>query len=213
MRHTDCVSEPICGCHQHRQERLVDERHDDLRLRIAHADVELDHLRTVRRQHQADVEEADERIAFGRHPGDRRARRSPSSRAPAAPRQKSGSAQTRPCLRCSGPGRRRRSVCDPARVPIGNARAPSHTTKNDTSGPDRHSSMTTRVAGVAESALAHRGDKRRLCVGRGLGDDDALAGGESVGLEHDRHAERARRARRQRVVERRRTYESAPSAR
>ncbi len=41
----------------------------------------------------------------------------------------------------------------------------------------------------AESALAHDGDDRRLGLRAIPGDDDALAGGEAVGLEHERPAE------------------------
>ena len=44
------------------------QRQDDLRLRIAEPDVELDHLRPVGGEHQTDVEEPDVRIAVGAHP-------------------------------------------------------------------------------------------------------------------------------------------------
>ena len=46
---------------------LVDQRQDDLRFGIAEPDVELDDLRAVRCQHQADVQKAAERMALGGH--------------------------------------------------------------------------------------------------------------------------------------------------
>ena len=46
-------------------------------------------------------------------------------------------------------------------------------------------------AGVAEPALAHRGDDGRFGLGAIVGDDDALAGGQAVGLQDDRESELA----------------------
>ena len=51
-------------------------------------------------------------------------------------------------------------------------------------------------AGGAELPIEHRRADGRLGLRRVLGDDDALAGGEAVGLDDDREAEVARRTRR-----------------
>ena len=95
-----------------------------------------------------------------------------------------GSARRRPCRRCSVPGRRRRSACDPGPIRRGMARRPSLIAKNETSGPVRHSSSTSRspaAPNCRSSIAAATAALRRRPVG---GDDDPLAGGESVGLDH-----------------------------
>ena len=92
-------------------------RQQRLRLGVAEADVELDHLRPVRGQHQAAVEDAVKRRAALAHQVDdrlvdrrRRARRR-ARRRPRRPGSRS------PCRRCWGRGRRRRSACSRAPGP------------------------------------------------------------------------------------------------
>ena len=51
--------------------------------------------------------------------------------------------------------------------------------------------MTSRRAGGAELPVDHRRAHRRLGLGAVVGNDDALAGGEAVGFDHDRKAELA----------------------
>ena len=72
------------------------------------------------------------------------------------------------------------------------ARAPSQTTKNDTSGPVRHSSITSRSPAAPNRRSRHRCDDGRLGRCAIVRDHDAFAGGEPVGLQHDRQAELAR---------------------
>ena len=104
-----------------------------------------------------------------------------------------GSARTRPCRRCSARGRRRRCACDPAPTTAARRRAPSASTKYDASSPTRNSSSTTRSPAPPKRrstiAVAHRGFRG----GAVLGDHDALAGGQAVGLDDQRVA-RTRRA-------------------
>ena len=69
----------------------------------------------------------------------------------------------------------------------GIAVSPSHSAKNEASSPTRNSSITISQAGVAEAAAEHHVDGG-FGFGNGLRDDDALAGGEPVGLHHDRRA-------------------------
>ena len=91
------------------------------------------------------------------------------------------------------------------------ARAPSQTTKNDTSGPVRHSSMTSRSPAAPNAARPSPRRSPRSAVGAVLGDDDALAGGEAVGLQHDR-ASRTRRDRDDAPAPRRATRRSRKRA-
>ena len=68
---------------------------------------------------------------------------------------------------------------------------PSQSAKNDTSGPSRHSSITSRAPAApnCRSSIAARiAASGFAAIGR---DDDALAGREAVGLDHDRKAELA----------------------
>ena len=75
-------------------------------------------------------------------------------------------------------------------------------TKNETSGPGQALFDHEPIAGRAELPFAHRVDDRALRGGAVLGDHDALARRETVGLQHDRQAELAAADRRERVVER-----------
>ena len=211
-RASDC-SAPGARRDEQRQQRLVDQRQDDLRFGIAEPHVELDHLRTVGGQHQADVQKAAKRMPFGRHPGDdrlddlahdARLERGVDER---ARRKRAHAAGVR------ARGRRRRCACDPAPMPIGTARAPSQTTKNDTSGPVRHSSMTSRSPAAPNRRSRHRRGDGRLGGRAILGDDDALAGGETVGFQHDRKSELAGPHDAERLVRPIRTCGSARSAR
>ncbi len=73
-------------------------------------------------------------------------------------------------------------------------------TKNETSGPVSRSSSTTRASRGAEGAVDHHHANRRLGLVTVLGNDHALAGGQTVGLDHDRAAELAAANRPNRVV-------------
>ena len=116
----------------------------------------------------------------------------PRARRPASA---AGSARTRPCRRCSGRGRRRRCACDPAPTTCG--------TKRAAVGRGRSTTPPAR----RETLRARRGRRRRRTGGRPsprrtvasarraiLGDHDALAGRQAVGLDDEREA-RAHRAR------------------
>ena len=106
-------------------------------------------------------------------------------------------ASTRPCRRCSGPGRRRTRACGPApartaarrvrrtaRTPT--ARDRSCPLRSRTCGPASPNASPDRYARTASRASASR-----------LGDDHALARGEPVGL-HDVQAAAASRGTRTR---------------
>ena len=84
-------------------------------------------------------------------------------------------------------------ACDPAPCRAATARRPSQSAKNDTSGPLRHSSSTTRAPAAPNwrSSIAARiAASAVFAIGR---DDNALAGREAVGLDDDRQAELAAR--------------------
>ena len=72
-------------------------------------------------------------------------------------------------------------------VPSGMAVVPSHRAKKLASSPTRHSSMTSS-APAAPSAPPSMASIGRLGLGDARRDDDALAGGEAVGLDDDRRA-------------------------
>ncbi len=61
----------------------------------------------------------------------------------------------------------------------------------DTSRPRRNSSMRTRLPGGAELLLDHHLRDRLFGLLGVVADDDALAGGQAVGLDDDREAELA----------------------
>ena len=96
-------------------------------------------------------------------------------------------ANRRPCRRCWGRCRRRRRACDPARW-----RAPAHVVPSHEREEARllacHEFLDHDLgAGRAERA-GEAGVDRRVGLVDGHRDDDALAGGEAVGLDHDRRA-------------------------
>ena len=99
--------------------------------------------------------------------------RRPGGRAPAS---------TRPCRRCSGPGRRRRSACSPAPGRTARTRRPSHRASSETSSPTSRSSITSeRPASPNAPPSIERAAS--LGLGRRLATTTALAGGEPVGLD------------------------------
>ena len=127
--------------------------------------VELDHLRSIGGQHQADVKETAKRTAL-RPPSPRSpARRCRGRFAPRAAHRAPRSAQMRPSHPCSAPCHRRRSACDPAPTP-----------------------MAVRVA-VADD------EERDLGTGQTFFDDDAIAGRAKPMLGHERRDGGARRQR------------------
>ena len=154
-RHDVCCSRPAAAATSSGSSgSSIRDRHD-LRLGIAEADVELDHLGTVRGQHESDVKESAERIPSAAIPRNHRVddlahhpivKRGIDER---ARRERSHAAGVRTTIVVEDSLvilRRTDRKC-PAAVA---------TTKNETSGPLRHSSITSRSAGVAESALGHR---------------------------------------------------------
>ena len=61
-------AETACGrLGEHRTQIIGDHRQYDLRLGIAEPDIELDHLRAIRRQHEAGVKEAAKLASFAAH--------------------------------------------------------------------------------------------------------------------------------------------------
>ena len=87
-------------------------RQHGLRLGVAEADVELEHPRPLRPDHQPGVEDAgkgDPAPPSPRPPAGARWRRSPRPR----PARSPAPASSCPCRRCSAPRRRRRSACSP----------------------------------------------------------------------------------------------------
>ena len=199
-RHVRCRSSPAAAAASSGSQRFIDAREDDLRFRIAQPYVELDDLRTGRGQHQADVEKSAERLAFSGHAGDHRlddlARHARLERGvhQRARRERAHAAGIRPAVVVEdalvilrGTDRQRAfAVADEERGDLGSGEALlDHQT----------------IAGGPEATLAHRCGDRRLRRRSILGDDDALAGSQSVGLQHEREAERARAHHRQRFVE------------
>ena len=72
-------------------------------------------------------------------------------------------------------------------VASGSACSPSHSAKKDASSPSMNSSITTSAPALAEFAAEHHVDGgERFLVSHGH--DDALAGGQTVGLDDDRRA-------------------------
>ena len=63
---------------------------------------------------------------------------------------------------------------------------PSVNARTEASSPSRHSSISTRSAGRAELALDHHEVQRRAGLGLRVTDDDSLARGQAVGLDHHR---------------------------
>ena len=91
-----------------------------------------------------------------------------------------------PCRRCSGPRRRRRCACSPARAPSARRVSPSHSASSESSSPSR--CLLDHDAPGAEALLDEERLERRARLRLVGGDDHALAGGQPVELEHDRVA-------------------------
>ncbi len=110
-------------------------------------------------------------------------------------------ANRRPCRRCSAPCRRRTRACGPARSPAPARASPSHSAKNEASSPVEEFLDHDLGARRAERAAEHHVDGGERLIER-HGDDNALAGGEAIGLDDDRRALRAHvRFRRLRIAE------------
>ena len=163
-----------------------DTRQHDLGLGVAEADVVLDDLGAVGGEHHPRVEHAAVvGVVVGEPPqrGSHRAvhhlvdDRVGDDRAPVS---------TRPCRRCWDRGRRRATRLKSCAGARGSAASgsPLHTTSSDSSGPVRPSSIDERAPGVAERLARQVGAHRVARLGERLGDDDALARGETVGLDH-----------------------------
>ena len=140
-----------------------------------------------RRQHHAGIEHAAERRAARLHAGNRRQDDLRHDLRRGSPASRTASANRRPCRRCSGPGRGRTRACGPARRRAAIAVSPSHSAKKLISRPARNSSITTSAPAAPNApsnimAMAASASRQRH------GDHDALAGGEPVGLDHDRRA-------------------------
>ena len=73
-------------------------------------------------------------------------------------------------------------------VAIGSAVLPSTIEMKLASSPSRNSSITTRAPAVAEGVAGEHVAHRGLGFGQRHRDDHALAGGQAIGLDHDRRA-------------------------
>ena len=131
-------------------------RQHGLGLRVAEAHVELEHLRAVRGQHQAGVEDAVERRAAARQLVEDRLVDLARTRSSERRRRSRRPARRRPSRPCWGRCRRRRCACSRAPGRAGararRRRAPAATPRR----PSRNSSTTHRV--LAEAPL----DQHRL---------------------------------------------------
>ena len=175
---------PHRGCNEQRQQRFRDARQDHLRLGIPESCVEFDHLWTGGGQHEPDVQNTTERMTLGGHPAHHglhdlvhaaRLQRLVHER---ARRERAHPAGVRPLVVVE-------DTLVVLREPMGSARSPSLTTKNDTSGPARHSSTTDGRRLRQSSALSSR--RRRRTRFRAIGgDNDALPCRESIRLEDER---------------------------
>ena len=110
VAHCDAGSGEVAvgGRSQNREQVAVEPRHQNLGLGVAEARVELEHARAVLGEHQPGEEAADERRAppgeLSEHGLDRPVRRERAGSEAMAREHR------RPCRRCSGRGRRRRSA-------------------------------------------------------------------------------------------------------
>ena len=172
---------------QQPEQVVLQPRHDHLAFRIAEAGVVFDQLRAVLADHQAGEQHALEGAALGLHRRDRRLddlAPSPARRSRASP---PGPANRRPCRRCSA----RVAVADALvilrRGKSQSALSPSLSAKKEASSPSRNSSITASAPAAPKAAGEH-GVHGLFRLGERHGDDHALAGGEPVGLDHDRRA-------------------------
>ena len=98
------------GAHQQRRQRGVEQRQERLGLRVAEAGVELDHPRAARGQREAGVEQPGERRAAAGQLVDGRLQHVAQHLVDQAGRRPRAAACRRPCRRCWGRRRRRRSA-------------------------------------------------------------------------------------------------------
>ena len=163
----------------------LEPRQHRLRLGVAEAAVELEHLGPGGGQHQPGVEDAVEgrpaAAPSARRSAGGRSRRSPATRRVVEAGHRASSC---PCRRCSARGRRRRSACSPAP-----ARAATHVL----AVAERQQRELLAVEellehdlGGAEAPLDEEGLDRLARLGLVGADDHALARGQPVGLEHRR---------------------------
>ena len=159
-------------------------RQHRLRLGIAEATVELEHLRPVRGDHQARVEHPVVRRfragASGRRSAGGRRRRSPRCGHDRTPEP----ASSCPCHPCSARDRRRRSACSPGPGASGTTFSPSQSASSDSSSPSRCSSSTTSVSPNRRSTKKTSTASRASASRRR--DDHALPGGQPVRLQDRR---------------------------
>ena len=211
---TVCAARPAAAADEQRQQRLVDERQDDLRFGIAEPHVELDHLRAVRASASGRRKESRETDALRRAmPAStgstisRMMRASQRGVDQRARRERAHAAGVRPAV-----------VVEDALVILRGADrhgARAVADRRRTTLPGRSGTPRSRARSPAapNSPIAHRRDDGGFGRRAIVGDDDALAGGEAVGLQHDRQAELADANDAQRLVGATRTCESARSAR
>ena len=108
--------------------------------------------------------------ALGRHPGEHRPHDLVASLGARRPASRAGSARTRPCRRCSDPGRRRRCACDPARSRAARTRAVGEHEERHF-WPDEELLEHDAIAGVAERPIDHR---RSIAAVRGVARSSAI---------------------------------------
>ena len=191
---------------------FVQPRHDDLRLGVAKPHVELDHFRAVRGEHQPDVQEAPERMPLALHAVEHRlndlVEHPPLDvgRQPRGRRERAHPSRVRPTVVVEDPlvilGRRQRH----ASRAVG-----EHEVRRFFA--DQELFEHDAVAGGTKAAIDHRRTDRLVRRRTVFGNDDTLACGEAVGLEHDRIAELTGRDRARARRPRSRTRENARSAR
>ena len=177
-------------------------RDEHLTLGVAEPHVVLEHLRSVGREHEPAEQHAAERAprrASSAHRGDRvRIDRVDDNRVgnERHRRVRAHAARVRALRRC------RTRACGPALRPTTPRRVPSQSANTESSGPVSPSSMTHVRPGVAERGTRQIRAHRIARLGERLGHDDALAGRETVGLDHVEPGERVEKRERGVVVAR-----------
>ncbi len=171
--------------HQHRRQRLREQGQHDLGLRIAEADVELDHLRAGRRQHQAVVKEPAVRGALGGHPVEH----GPDNLALDALLQRGGHQWAR-AERAHPTGVRPFVVVEHSLVVLRRQEGDEILAVGDDEERDfrscQHLLEHDACPGIAKAAIDHggvHGGFGRRTIRR---HHHALAGGQAVGLHHQR---------------------------
>ena len=200
--------------HQQRRQIVGDRRQNHLRFRIAEPDIELDDLRAVRSQHQADEQEAAELAALAAHAFEDRAARSRSSRAPAVAASNSELGAYAPMPPVFGPcvaveralvilGRTERHRARAVAQHEERRFAPDEQLLDDDARrrPGRSACRPSSTAPATSASVEIRGNH------------DALARREAVRLQHDRKSELAASQHRDRLSRRVARSDNAPSAR